>query len=392
MPEQFHRIKRLPPYVFSIIDEIKLNARRKGDDIIDLGMGNPDIPTPVEIVEKLKEAVDNPKNHRYSVSRGIYKLRLAIVNLYKRKFNIDLDPDEEAIVTIGAKEGLSHLALSIIEPGDVALVPSPTYPIHSFCIVIAGGNLKSVKLSRDSDFFENLKQAYHESWPHPKILLLSFPHNPTTATVDLDFFEKIVAFAKEREIFIIHDYAYADLTFGDYKAPSLLQIKGAKDIGVELYTMSKGYSMPGWRVAFCVGNSKVIKALGRLKSYFDYGIFQPIQIAAIIALNELGHTSQNIRDIYESRCETLVTGLNRIGWNVEKPKGTMFLWAEIPDEFKKMGSLEFSKKILTEGKVALSPGIGFGPYGEGYIRFALVENEHRIRQAVRGIKRALGNI
>ncbi|RMF94231.1 MAG: aminotransferase class I/II-fold pyridoxal phosphate-dependent enzyme [Candidatus Schekmanbacteria bacterium] len=389
MPEQFHRIKRLPPYVFSIIDEIKLNARRRGEDIIDLGMGNPDIPTPKPIVEKLKEAVDNPKNHRYSVSRGVYKLRLAISNWYKRRFNVDIDADEEAIVTIGAKEGISHLALSIIEPGDVALVPSPTYPIHSFCIVIAGGNLKSVKLSRDSDFFENLKQAYHESWPRPKILILSFPHNPTTAAVDLDFFKKIVAFAKEREIFVIHDFAYADLTFGDYKAPSMLQVEGAKDIGVELYTMSKSYSMPGWRVAFCVGNSKVIKALGRLKSYFDYGIFQPIQIAAIIALNELEDMSRNIRDIYESRCDTLITGLNRIGWKVEKPKGTMFVWAEIPDEFKEMGSLEFSKKILREGKVALSPGVGFGPYGEGFIRFALVENEHRIRQAVRGIKRAL---
>lgn len=389
MPEQFHRIKRLPPYVFSIIDEIKLNARRKGEDIIDLGMGNPDIPTPPEIVEKLKEAVDNPKNHRYSVSRGVYKLRLAIANWYKRNYNVDIDPDEEAIVTIGAKEGISHLALSIIEPGDVALVPSPTYPIHSFCIVIAGGNLKIVKLSRDSDFFENLKQAYHESWPRPKILILSFPHNPTTRTVDIEFFDKIVDFAREREIFVIHDFAYADLTFGDYKAPSLLQVKGAKDIGVELYTMSKGYSMPGWRVAFCVGNRQVIKALGRLKSYFDYGIFQPIQIAAIIALNELERTSKDIRDIYELRCDTLITGLNRIGWNVEKPKGTMFVWAEIPDEFKKMGSLEFSKRILTEAKVALSPGIGFGPYGEGYIRFSLVENEHRIRQAVRGIKKVL---
>ncbi|MBI5374135.1 MAG: aminotransferase class I/II-fold pyridoxal phosphate-dependent enzyme [Candidatus Schekmanbacteria bacterium] len=389
MAEEFHRIKRLPPYAFAIIDEIKLKSRRSGEDIIDLGMGNPDLPTPAPIIEKLKEAVDNPKNHRYSVSRGIYKLRLAIVDWYRRKYGVTIDADAEAIVTIGAKEGLSHLALAVIEPGDVALVPSPTYPIHSFCIVIAGGNLKSVKLSRDSDFFENLLQAYEESWPRPKIIIISFPHNPTTVTVDISFFEKVVAFAKQRDIIVIHDFAYADLTFGDYKAPSFLQVPGAKDVGVEIYTMSKSYSMPGWRVGFCVGNHRIIQALGRLKSYFDYGMFQPIQIAATVALNELQHVSEEIRDIYESRCDALISGLNRAGWKVEKPKGTMFVWAEIPEEFRKLGSMEFSKRLLTEGKVAVSPGIGFGPYGEGNVRFALVENEHRIRQAVRGIKKVL---
>ena len=385
--EEFHRIKRLPPYVFSIIDEMKFKARRKGEDIIDLGMGNPDLETPKPIVDKLVEAVKNPKNHRYSVSRGIYKLRIAISNWYKNKYDVDIDPDTEAIVTIGVKEGLSHLALAIIEPGDVALVPSPTYPIHSFCVVIAGGSLKSVRLSRDSDFFENLVKAYEESWPRPKLLILSFPHNPTTEAVDINFFNKVVDFAREHEMLVIHDFAYADFTFGNYKAPSLMQVKGAKEIGVEFYTMSKSYSMPGWRVGFCVGNKKVIHALTRLKSYFDYGIFQPIQIASIVALNEYGSCVNEIVKTYELRCDTLVSGLKRAGWKIEKPKGTMFVWAELPDEFKKMGSLEFSKILLTEGKVAVSPGIGFGPYGDGFIRFALVENEHRIKQAVKGIKK-----
>ena len=387
--EEYHRIKRLPPYVFSIIDEIKFKARRRGEDIIDLGMGNPDLPTPKPIVDKLIEAARNPKNHRYSVSRGIYKLRVAISNWYKERYNVDLDPDSEAIVTIGVKEGLSHLALAIVEPGDVALVPSPTYPIHSFCIIISGGSLKSVKLSKDSDFFENLLQAFEESWPRPKLLILSFPHNPTTEAVDIDFFEKVVSFAREHGILVIHDFAYADLTFGDYKAPSLLQVKGAKEVGVEFYTLSKGFSMPGWRVGFCVGNKKAIHALTRLKSYFDYGIFQPIQIASIVGLNEHRSCVKDIVKAYESRCDTLISGLKRIGWNIEKPKGTMFVWAEIPQEFRKLGSLEYSKLLLSEGKVAVSPGIGFGPYGDRFVRFALVENEHRIKQAIKGIKKVL---
>ncbi|OGL42194.1 MAG: alanine transaminase [Candidatus Schekmanbacteria bacterium GWA2_38_11] len=387
--EEFHRIKRLPPYVFSIIDEMKLKARRKGEDIIDLGMGNPDLETPKPIVDKLIEAAKNPKNHRYSVSRGIYKLRVAITKWYKDRYDVDLDPDTEAIVTIGVKEGLSHLALAIIEPGDVALVPSPTYPIHSFCVVISGGNLKSVRLSKDSDFFENLLKAYEESWPRPKLLFLSFPHNPTTEAVDINFFHKVVSFAREHGMLIIHDFAYADITFGDYKAPSLMQIKGAKEVGVEFYTLSKSYNMPGWRVGFCVGNKKAIHALGRLKSYFDYGIFQPIQIASIVALNEHRSCIKDIVAVYESRCDMLISGLSRIGWNIEKPKGTMFVWAEIPEGFKEMGSLEYCKLLLSEGKVAVSPGIGFGPYGDGHVRFALVENEQRIKQAVKGIKKVL---
>ena len=385
--EEFHRIKRLPPYVFSIIDEMKLKARRKGEDIIDLGMGNPDLETPKPIVDKLIEAVKIPKNHRYSVSRGIYKLRVAITKWYKDRYDVDLDPDTEAIVTIGVKEGLSHLALAIIEPGDVALVPSPTYPIHSFCVVISGGNLKSVKLSKDSDFFENLLKAYEESWPRPKLLFMSFPHNPTTEVVDINFFHKVVSFAKEHGILIIHDFAYADLTFGDYKAPSIMQVNGAKEVCVEFYTLSKSYNMPGWRVGFCVGNKKAIHALGRLKSYFDYGIFQPIQIASIVALNEHRSCIKDIVAVYESRCDTLISGLGKIGWNIEKPKGTMFVWAEIPEDFKKMGSLEYCKLLLSEGKVAVSPGIGFGPYGDGHVRFALVENEQRIKQAIKGIKK-----
>ena len=385
--EEFHRIKRLPPYVFSIIDEMKLKARRKGEDIIDLGMGNPDLETPKPIVDKLIEAVKIPKNHRYSVSRGIYKLRVAISNWYKDRYDVDLDPDTETIVTIGVKEGLSHLALAIIEPGDVALVPSPTYPIHSFCVVISGGNLKSVKLSKDSDFFENLIKAYEESWPRPKLLFISFPHNPTTEVVDINFFHKVVSFAKEHGMLIIHDFAYADLTFGDYKAPSIMQVNGAKEVSVEFYTLSKSYNMPGWRVGFCVGNKKAIHALGRLKSYFDYGIFQPIQIASIVALNEHRSCIKDIVAVYESRCDTLISGLGKIGWNIEKPKGTMFVWAEIPEAFKKMGSLEYCKLLLSEGRVAVSPGIGFGPYGDGHVRFALVENEQRIKQAIKGIKK-----
>jgi len=387
--EEFRRIDRLPPYIFSIIDNLKLQSRREGEDIIDLGMGNPDLPTPKPVVDKLIEAVQNPKNHRYSVSRGIYKLRLAITNWYRRNYNVDLDPDSEAIVTMGAKEGLSHMALSIVSSGDVVLVPNPAYPIHPYSVVIAGGDLMSFPIGPGYDFFEQLMKAVKRTWPKPKLLIISFPHNPTTAVVELDFFKKIVDFARENKCLVIHDLAYADLVFDDYHAPSLLQVPGAKDIGVEFFSMSKSYSMPGWRVGFAVGNQRMIAALARLKSYFDYGMFQPIQIASIIALNEIQDAVKEINAIYRNRRDVLVDGLNKIGWEIEKPKATMFVWAPIPEKFKQMGSLDFSKVLLKEGKVAVSPGIGFGEYGEGYVRFALVENEHRIRQAVRGIKGVL---
>ncbi len=386
--EEFPRIKRLPPYVFAQVDALKLEARRRGEDIIDLGMGNPDIPTPRHIVEKLIEAAQNPRNHRYSASRGIYKLRVAITEWYGRKYDVDLDPETEAIATIGSKDGIAHLALAVLGPGDVVLVPTPTYPIHSYCVVIAGGDLRSVPLlDEEEDFFEKLQAAVRLTWPKPKMIILNFPHNPTTTVVDLSFFEKVVDFAKEHDILILHDLAYADLTFDGYKAPSILQVPGAKDVAVEFYTLSKSYSMPGWRVGFAVGNSRMIHALARLKSYFDYGMFQPIQIAAIIALRSDDSVVEGIVETYRSRRDVLVRGLNQIGWEVKKPKATMFVWARIPEPYREMGSLEFSKLLLREAKVAVSPGIGFGEGGEGYVRFALVENEHRIRQAIRGIRR-----
>ena len=387
MMEEFRRIKRLPPYVFSIVDALKIEARRRGEDIIDLGMGNPDVPTPKPIIDKLIEAVSNPRNHKYSASKGIYKLRLAITNWYKRRYNVDLDPDTEAIATIGAKEGIAHMALSTIGSGDLVLVPTPAYPIHPYSVIIAGGDLLTVPLREESDFFQDLISAVKQTWPKPKMLILSFPHNPTTTVVDVEFFQKIVDFAKENKLFIIHDLAYADLVFDGYQAPSFLQVPGAKEVGVEFFSLSKSYSMPGWRVGFCVGNSHLIGALTRLKSYYDYGIFQPIQIAGIIALNELQESVKEIVDIYHKRRDTLIEGLKRVGWKIEKPKATMFVWAKITDEFSKMGSLEFSKLMLKEAKVAVSPGIGFGDCGEGYVRFALVENEHRINQAVRGIRK-----
>ena len=383
---EFQRIGRLPPYIFKIVDDLKMEARRRGEDIIDLGMGNPDLATPQPIIDKLKEAVGNPRNHRYSASRGIYKLRLAITDWYKRNYNVDLDPEDEAIVTIGAKEGVSHMALATIGPGDVVFVPNPTYPIHSYCVVIAGGDLRSIPLDRDRDFFEDLLIATKQTWPQPKMLIISFPHNPTTAAVDIEFFKNIVDFAREHNIMVIHDLAYADIVFDGYKAPSFLEIPGAKDLGVEFFSLSKSYNMPGWRVGFAVGNRKMIGALARIKSYLDYGIFQPIQIAAIIALNDCHDGVKEIVDTYKRRRDVLVDGLSRIGWKVEKPKGTMFVWAGIPEEFKDTGSLEFSKLLLKEAKVAVSPGVGFGEYGDDHIRFALVENEHRIRQAVKGIK------
>ncbi len=384
--DEFHRIKELPPYVFSIIGDLKLKARQRGEDIIDLGMGNPDQATPDFIVDKLIEATKNPRNHRYSSSRGIYKLRLAITDWYKRNFDVELDPESEAIVTMGAKEGFSHLALGIVGPGDVAFVPNPTYPIHSYGLIIAGATLRSIPLTEDSDFLENIQNALKGTWPRPKLIVLSFPHNPTTVTVDIEFFKKIVEIAKENKITVIHDFAYADLVFGDYKAPSILEVPGAKDCCIEFVSLSKSYNMPGWRVGFAVGNQELIAALTRLKSYLDYGLFQPIQIASIIALNSPRETVTNIVSMYEDRMHTLVDGLSRVGWEVKKPKGTMFVWAKIPEQYRKQGSVEFSKMLLEESKVAVSPGVGFGEYGNDYVRFALVENEHRIKQAVKGIK------
>ena len=385
----FHRMMRLPPYIFGIVNQLKMEARRRGEDIIDLGMGNPDLPTPKHIVNKLIEAVKNPRNHRYSASKGIYKLRLAITDWYRNRYDVDLDPDSEAVVTIGAKEGIGHLVLATLGPGDVVLVPDPTYPIHAYSVVIAGGDVRSVPLTGEGDFFERLLTATKQTWPHPKMLIVSFPHNPTTKVVNLDFFERLVEFAKDHRLMVVHDLAYADIVFDGYRAPSLLQVNGAKEIGVEMFSLSKSYNMAGWRVGFAAGNPEMLTALARLKSYFDYGVFQPIQIAAIIALNEDQACVREISDIYRRRRDTLIHGLKRVGWEIEKPKGTMFVWAEIPKDFQKMGSLDFTKFLLREGKVAVSPGIGFGEYGEGFVRFALVENEPRIKQAVKGIQKAL---
>ena len=386
---EFQRIKRLPPYVLGLVNDLKHQARRRGEDIVDLGMGNPDTPTPKPIVDKLLKAATNPRNHRYSASRGIYKLRLAICDWYKRRYNVELDPDTEAVVTIGSKEGISHLVLATITPGNIVFVPDPTYPIHAYSVIIAGGDLMSLPLRNSDEFFDELVKATKMTWPQPKMIIISFPHNPTTAVVNLDFFKKVVDFAREHELIVVHDFAYADLVFDGYEAPSLLQVKGAREVGVELFSMSKSYSMPGWRVGFVVGNEKIINALTRLKSYFDYGIFQPIQIASIIALNGSPKWVKEIVSIYQKRRDTLINGLARAGWVVEKPKGTMFVWAEIPERFREIGSLEFSKILLEKAKVAVAPGIGFGENGEGFIRFALVENEHRINQAVRGIRKLL---
>jgi alanine-synthesizing transaminase len=384
--DDFYRISRLPPYVLGIIRDLTMEARRRGEDIIDLGMGNPDLATPKHIVSKLVEAARNPKNHRYSVSRGIQKLRVAIANWYKRKYNVDIDYNEEVVVTMGAKEGIGHLVLATISQGEIVFVPTPAYPIHPYSVVIAGGDLRTIPLLPKEEFFDRLSIAAKTTWPRPRMLIISFPNNPTTEVVDLGFFEKIVEFAKEHDLMIVHDLAYADLVFDGYHAPSFLQVKGAKDVGVEFYSLSKSYSMPGWRVGFAVGNRKMINALARIKSYLDYGMFQPIQIASIIALNDGDADVQVINEIYRKRRDTLCDGLNRCGWIVEKPKGTMFVWAKIPEEFSSMDSIEFSKTILKEAKVAISPGIGFGEYGEGYVRFALIENEHRIKQAAKGIR------
>ena len=386
---KFARLDRLPPYVFATVNEIKMESRRSGEDIIDLGMGNPDLGTPDHIVDKLIEAAGKPHNHRYSASMGITKLRMAIADWYQRRFGVDIDPDTEAIVTIGVKEGMSHLILVTIRPGDVVFTPNPTYPIHPYSAIISGGDVRGIPVGPDSDFFDNLINATKQTWPRPKILILSYPHNPTTEVVDLKFFEKIVDYAKEHDILIIHDFAYADLVYDGYKAPSFLQAKGAKDVGVEFFSLSKSYSMPGWRVGFCVGNPEVVFALRRIKSYLDYGIFQPIQIASIIALNGPTDCIEEIRQTYKERRDTLITGLKRIGWDIKSPKGTMFVWGKIPDQFKSMGSVEFSKFLIKEAQVAVSPGLGFGEYGDEFVRFALIENSMRINQAIRGIRKIL---
>jgi alanine-synthesizing transaminase len=388
---EFRRIERFPPYVFSIVNDLKARARRDGEDIIDLGMGNPDIPTPDAVVEKLKEAVDNPRNHRYSASKGIPKLRRAICDLYERAWDVDIDPETEAVATIGAKEGLAHLSWVLLEPGDSVLVPEPTYPIHTYSMILSGANVTTVPLAFESDFFADLVTAYERSQPKPRVVLCSFPHNPTTALVGLDFFEQLVDFAKKRDVIVVHDLAYADLVFDAERAPSLMQVPGAKDVGVEFFSMSKSYSMPGWRLAFAVGNAEIIGALTKLKSYLDYGVFQPIQIAGIIALNECTEVPKQIREIYRARRDTLCDGLERIDWPITRPPATMFAWAPIPEPFVDMGSLEFAKFLVAEAKVAVSPGVGFGQAGDAFIRFALVENEQRIRQALRGIRKALAS-
>jgi len=385
----FRRMDRLPPYMFKVVDKLKIDMRREGIDIVDLGMGNPDLPTPRHIVEKLIEAAEKPQNYRYSASAGITKLRQAIADWYKRRWGVEIDPEEEAIATIGAKEGLSHFVLATVSPGDVVFAPNPTYPIHPYSVIIAGGDLRSIPIGPGRDFFEDLLTATKQTWPAPKMLIISYPHNPTTAVVDLAFFEKIVAFCREHDMIVIHDFAYADLVFDGYTPPSFLQVPGAKDIGVEFFTLSKSYSMPGWRVGFCVGNPELIAALRRIKSYLDYGMFQPIQIAAIIALNGPYDCVQEIVEIYRQRRDALVDGLNRIGWAIDKPKGTMFVWAKIPEPYLKMGSIEFAKMLMVKARVAVSPGIGFGQYGDDHVRFALIENPHRINQAIRGIKQIL---
>jgi len=385
----FRRINGLPPYVFTIINELKVDARRAGADVIDLGFGNPDIPSPDVAVDKLVEAAQNSKNHRYSASKGIPKLRMAISDLYLRKYGVELDPDREVVTTIGAKEGLSHLMWVLLGPGDSAFVPSPSYPIHIYAALFAGAEVQQIRVGPDQDFFANLLEAWENQWPKPRVIVLSFPHNPTTACVDLAWMTRIVEFAKKHDVVLVHDFAYSDTAFDGYVPPSILQVPGAKDVAVELYTMTKSFSMAGWRVGFLVGNSAVVQALTKLKSYLDYGTFQPIQIAATVTLNEAYDYPKVVNEIYQSRRDALCEGLNRIGWELEKPMGTMFVWAPIPEPYRAMGSLEFAKLLVRDGNVATSPGVGFGPGGEGYVRFALIENEKRIAQAVRTIRRGL---
>ena len=386
MDKDFSRIERLPRYVFEEINQLKIQARHDGKDIIDFGMGNPDQATPDFIVNKLTETVNKKETHRYSQSKGIPRLRKAISDWYDRKYKVSIDPENEAIVTMGSKEGLGHLALATMDKGDVILVPNPSYPIHPFGFIIAGADIRHVPIGPGIDFFNQLEEAIANTFPKPRMLVLNFPSNPTTECVDIDFFEQVVEIAKKNEIWVIHDLAYADLCFDDYKAPSFLEVKGAKDIGVEFFTLSKSYNMPGWRVGFCCGNKDLIGALSRVKSYYDYGLFTPIQVASIVALNEGDQEVNKIRDMYKERRDVLCDGLNKIGWEVEKPKATMFVWAKIPDKFK-MKSIEFSKLLLNECDVAVSPGIGFGQYGDSYVRFSLIENRQRINQAVKGINK-----
>ena len=384
--EEFRRIKRLPPYVFNIVNDLKAAARARGEDIIDFGMGNPDQPTPQHIVDKLTEASNRKDTHRYSMSRGIPRLRRAICNWYKDRYDVQLDPESQAIVTIGSKEGLAHLALATMGPGDSVLVPNPAYPIHPYGFVIAGADIRHVPMLPDVDFFAKLEETITDSWPRPKMLVLNFPGNPTTQCVELDFFEKIVKIAREHNIWVIHDLAYADIVFDGYKAPSILEVPGAEEIAVESFSLSKSYNMPGWRVGFMCGNKTLIAALARIKSYLDYGMFTPIQVAAIAALEGPQDCVKEICDMYELRRNVLCDGLNAINWTVERPKATMFVWAPIPEPYREMGSLEFSKKLLKDAKVAVSPGVGFGEHGDDHVRFGLIENEHRTRQAVRGIR------
>ena len=389
MDKEFPRVNKLPPYIFNEIQELKMEARRNGEDIIDFGMGNPDQPTPELIVEKLRESSLNPSTHRYSQSKGIPRLRKAITDWYKRRFDVDLNPESEAVVTMGSKEGLAHLALATLDKGDAVLVPNPSYPVHPYGFVIAGADIRHVPIGEKIDFFVELEKAIKNSFPKPKMLIINFPSNPSTECVDLEFFKKIIKIAKENKIWVVQDLAYADICFDGYKAPSILQVEGAKEVAVEFFSLSKSYNMPGWRVGFCCGNKDLLAALARIKSYLDYGLFTPIQVAAIKALDEGDQLVEGIRDIYQSRRDVLVKGLNDAGWKVDPPKATMFVWAKIPDFLIEMGSLEFSKQLLADAKVAVSPGIGFGEYGEGYVRFSLIENEHRTRQAIRGIKQFL---
>jgi len=383
---EFRRIQRLPPYVFNIVNQLKAEARARGEDIIDFGMGNPDQPTPQHIVDKLVEVAQRKDTHRYSVSRGIPRLRRAICNWYRNRFDVTLDPDSQAIVTIGSKEGLAHLALATMGAGDTVLVPNPAYPIHPYGFIIAGADVRHVKMVPGVDFFEELRRAIQDSWPRPKMLVLNFPGNPTTQCVELDFLERVIEIAREYGIWVVHDLAYADIVFDGYKAPSILQVRGADEVAVEFFSLSKSYNMPGWRVGFMCGNRELVAALARIKSYLDYGTFTPIQVAAIAALEGPQDCLREIAARYESRRDVLCDGLNAAGWRIEKPKATMFVWAPIPEPYRDMGSLEFSKKLLAEAKVAVSPGIGFGEYGDDHVRFGLIENEHRTRQAVRGIR------
>ena len=387
MSDEFYKINRLPPYIFNIVNELKVLARKNGDDIIDFGMGNPDQKTPDHIISKMQECADKDNVHRYSSSKGIPRLRKAISNWYKEKFNVNIDPDKEAIVTIGSKEGLAHLALATLNQGDSVIVPSPAYPIHPYGAVIAGAEVIYIKVENDNDsFFKSLDDSINNSWPTPKMIIANFPSNPTTRCVDIDFLKELVRISKKYNIFLVHDIAYADLVYDGYKAPSVLEVKGAKDIAVEFFTLSKSYNMPGWRIGFMCGNKKLVNALSRIKSYMDYGTYTPLQVGAIAALEGPQDCVEDIRLMYKSRRDTLCKGLNDIGWYVEPPKATMFVWSEIPEKFKDLGSLEFSKMLLKETNVAISPGIGFGKHGDNFVRFSLIENEQRTKQAVRSLK------